>query len=89
VGEYPDVHEMKSHQAYYPLLWRVDAPATRQVCEAVWGGHVLDWSLLDYNRHARKSSGPGEVGSSFLQNTPVPFPASATTCPSPWLPFSR
>ena len=53
VGEYPDVHEVKDHQPYFPLLWRVDAAATRRLCEAMWGAHVLDWSLLDYNRHAR------------------------------------
>jgi len=76
VGEYPDVHEMKSHQAYYPLLWRVDAPATRQLCEAIWGGHVLDWSLLDYNRHAStKKPAPALWHHPFLENTPVPFPS--------------
>ena len=76
VGEYPDVHEMKSHQAYYPLFWRVDAAATRQLCEAIWGGHVLDWSLLDYNRHARtEKPAPALWDHPFLEKTPVPFPS--------------
>jgi pectate lyase len=78
VGEYPDIHEMKDHQAYYPLLWRVDAPATRQVCEAVWGGHVLDWSLLDYNRHAKTDMpAPALWNHPFLEKTPVPFASVA------------
>lgn len=78
VGEYADVHEMKSHQPYFPLLWRVDAPAARQVAEAMWGGHVLDWSLLDYNRHARtESPAPAQWDHVFRENTPVPFPSVA------------
>ncbi len=78
VGEYPDVHEVKNHQAYYPLLWRVDAPATRQLCEAIWGAHVLDWSLLDYNRHARtEKPAPALWDHPFLENTPVPFASVA------------
>ena len=55
VGEYADVHEQKNHQPYYPLFWRVDPAATREVIEAIWTSHVLDWSLLDYNRHATMS----------------------------------
>ena len=52
VGQYADVHELKGHQPYYSLMWRVDAPATRQLTEMIWAAHILDWSLLDYNRHA-------------------------------------
>lgn len=55
VGEYEDIHELKNHQAYVPLLWRVDPRATREVLEATWAIHVLDWTLLDYNRHASMS----------------------------------
>jgi len=74
VGEYADVHEMKSHEAYFPLLWRVDVPATRQLCEAIWGGHVLDWSLLDYNRHARtEKPAPALWDHPFRGDITVPF----------------
>ena len=76
VGEYPDVHEMKNHQAYCPLLWRVDAPDTERLLEAIWGGHVLDWSLLDYNRHARtEQPASAKWDHPFLENTSVPFPS--------------
>ena len=78
VGEYADVHEMKSHQPYFPLLWRVDAKAAKQVAESVWGGHVLDWTLLDYNRHARtENPAPVKWDAPFVENTPVPFPSVA------------
>ena len=76
VGEYADVHEQKNHQPYYSLFWRVDAPATRQLLEAIWGSHVLDWSLLDYNRHASlRKPAPAQWDQPFLENTPVPFPS--------------
>ena len=74
VGQYATVHEMKNHQAYFPLLWRVDTGSTRQLCEAIWGGHVLDWSLLDYNRHARTDKpAPALWDHPFRENIPVPF----------------
>ena len=76
VGEYADIHEQKNNQPYYSLFWRVDAPATRQLLEAIWGGHVLDWSLLDYNRHASlKKPAPAQWDHPFMENTPVPFPS--------------
>lgn len=78
VGEYADVHELKNHQAYYPLLWRVDARLTRQVLEGAWAIHVLDWSLLDYNRHASmaKPRRP-QWGHAFIENTDVPYASTA------------
>ncbi len=76
VGEYPDIHEMKDHQPYFPLLWRVNAHETRRLIEAIWGSHVLDWSLLDYNRHAHtEAPAPAQWNHPFLENTPVPFPS--------------
>ena len=78
VGEYRDIHEMKNHQPYYPLLWRVDAEGTRKLLEAVWATHVLDWSLLDYNRHA-KTEIPArpQWDHEFRENAEVPFPTEA------------
>ena len=51
VGQYDDVHELKSQQPYYQLMWRVDSQRTAELTETIWAAHVLDWSLLDYNRH--------------------------------------
>jgi len=79
VGEYPDIHEMKNHQPYYPLLWRVDAEGTRRLLEAVWAAHILDWSLLDYNRHAKTEElTPPQWDHAFRENVEVPFPTEAS-----------
>ena len=76
VGQYANIHEMKGHQPYYPLMWRVNPSATRQVMEAIWGGHILDWSLLDYNRHAKTDMpASAEWKHAFNETIEVPFPA--------------
>ena len=79
VGEYPDIHEMKNHQPYYPLLWRVDTEGTRRLLEAVWAAHILDWSLLDYNRHAKteKLVHP-QWDHAFREDVEVPFPTETS-----------
>ena len=76
VGQYADVHELKSHQPYYRLMWRVDADATRTLMEMIWAAHMLDWSLLDYNRHAStKRRLRPRWDHNFDQDVEVPFPA--------------
>jgi pectate lyase len=76
VGQGTDTHELKGHQPYYELMWRVDPKATRQLLEAVWAGHILDWSLLDYNRHASvKSPLRPQWDHPFNESVAVPFPA--------------
>ena len=76
VGQYADVHELKGHQPYYRLMWRVDAPATRQLTETIWAAHVLDWSLLDYNRHASVKKRPDPPWDhEFKEDIEVPFSA--------------
>lgn len=76
VGQYADVHELKSHQPYYRLMWRVDRDGAKQLMETVWAAHILDWSLLDYNRHGsvRKELRP-QWDHPFTQDIDVPFPA--------------
>jgi pectate lyase len=76
VGQYADAHELKGHQPYYRLMWRVDAQRTTTLMEMVWGAHILDWSLLDYNRHGsgRKNARP-QWDHAYRENVEVPFPA--------------
>jgi pectate lyase len=75
VGQYADVHELKSHQPYYRIMWRVNASATRKLMESVWMGHILDWSRLDYNRHASvKKPIARNWNHQFKANIEVPFP---------------
>jgi pectate lyase len=76
VGQYADVHELKGHQPYYRLMWRVNPKATRGLMETIWAAHVLDWSLLDYNRHAStKRKYPPPWDHDFRRDIEVPFPA--------------
>jgi pectate lyase len=76
VGQYADIHELKGHQPYYRLLYRVDPAATARLMAAVWATHILDWALLDYNRHAsvRKPAEP-KWDHPFRDDVTVPFPA--------------
>ena len=77
VGQGSDTHELKSHQPYYELMWRIDPDATRRLLEAIWATHILDWSRLDYNRHAsvqKQVRVPWHHA--FIQDIPVPFPAN-------------
>ena len=76
VGQYADVHELKGHQPYFRLMWRVDRDAARRLMEAIWAAHILDWSRLDYNRHAsvRRPAVP-QWSHAFDEGLGVPFPA--------------
>ncbi len=79
VGQYRLVHELKGQQPYYSLMYRVAPEATRQLQETIWATHVLDWSLLDYNRHANadKQLRPRWTHS-FADHVEVPFPAQGS-----------
>ena len=44
-------HELKCVYPYYELMWQVDPKRTQQMIENIWAGHVLDWAILDFNRH--------------------------------------
>lgn len=76
VGQYADVHELKSHQPYYRIMWRINPSATKKLLESIWMAHILDWSLLDYNRHASVTKPlKRNWNSKFYDNIEVPFPA--------------
>ena len=79
VGQGKDTHEMKGHHPYYRLMNRVAPKETERLMEAVWAGHILDWSLLDYNRHAnvRRTRRPA-WDHQFKEDIEVPFPASGS-----------
>jgi len=79
VGQYAGTHEMKSHRPYYRFMWEVDPEATRKLTGAVWATHILDWSLLDYNRHANTEK-PAEPrwNHEFAEDIEVPFPAKGS-----------
>ncbi|MCB1121300.1 MAG: hypothetical protein KJT03_07110 [Verrucomicrobiae bacterium] len=76
VGQYPNVHEMKAHGPYYDFLWQVDPDRTRKLMETIWAAHILDWRLLDYNRHASTETVLlPQWDHTFAEDIAVPFPA--------------
>ncbi len=75
VGQYAGTHETKGHQPYYRFMWDVDPESTRKLMGAIWATHILDWSRLDYNRHANteKDAVP-KWDHEFAAAIEVPFP---------------
>ena len=70
-------HELKHQQPYFSFMWKVDPAATKQLLRAIWGGHIIDWEKLDFDRHAHVYvlQAP-KWEASFKFNTPVPFPTA-------------
>ena len=54
-------HELKNNFPYYEFLWEVDAEATQRMLEAIWNAHIMDWDVLDINRHGEYNSEPGHL----------------------------
>ena len=51
-----DAHEFKYHFPYYELMYEVDPEATIQFLRGLWNAHVVDWGVLDMNRHGSWSN---------------------------------
>ncbi|MCS7463509.1 hypothetical protein N0M98_25715 [Paenibacillus doosanensis] len=46
-------HELKCHYPYYELMNRVNPEETARYIEALWAGHITDWSNLEFSRHGQ------------------------------------
>jgi pectate lyase len=76
VGEREHYHELKGHLPFLDILWQVNPKATQTLLQQIWGAHILNWSLLDYNRHGSiTKSVVVPWDHSFNARAPVPFPA--------------
>ncbi len=65
-------HEFKNNFPFYELMWEVDNEATTEFLRAFWNAHILDWSMLDMNRHGRYGLEMGDLwGNEFTH--PEPF----------------
>ncbi len=74
VGDPTFTHELKTHQPYFQLMWRVNPVATQEILERFWAGHITDWSHLDYDRHAATQVPlPINWNHKFSENINVPF----------------
>lgn len=54
-------HELKNNFPYYEFLWEVDSLATRNMLRAMWNAHIMDWTVLDMNRHGPYDSEMGPL----------------------------
>ena len=46
-------HEFMNHLPYYGLMHEIDPDYTNRFLGLLWSGHVVDWSRLEIDRHAR------------------------------------
>lgn len=60
-GDKAQVHELKCHYPDYALMWETDSAATNRYVEAMWNAHMIDWSILDFNRHGPYDTPRGPV----------------------------
>ena len=73
-------HELKHHYPYYELMWQVNPAATRRYLEGVWAAQVLQWDILDFNRHGRYGgTSLGELWDHEYVGGPVPFEGKGLT----------
>ena len=66
------VQELKCHYPHYELMWQTDPDKTRSLIEHIWSGHILDWSNLDFNRHATPTP-TGDLWDQAYEGSPVFF----------------
>ncbi len=55
------VHELKCHYPFYDFMWEVNSEAFTRYVEALWNAHILDWSILDFNRHGEYDKPMGKL----------------------------
>lgn len=66
-------HELKSHYPFYELMWEVNPSATRRFLEEFWNAHILQWDILDMNRHGAYEAPRGDLWENEYVGGPVPF----------------
>lgn len=54
-------HELKNHFPLYSFMWEVDQESTRKMLKAIWNAHILNWNLLDLNRHGNYNLEMGKL----------------------------
>jgi len=72
-------HEYKHHYPYYELMWQANPTATRQLVEAAWSAHVINWENLDFNRHGKYGGHTEKVWDHMYQGGKVPFAGKGLT----------
>ncbi len=78
VGE-QNHHELKFHFPFYEFLHEINPEATEKYLRACWNAHVLDWGILDMNRHGRYEKPLGDLWDSQFKDPDPFFEASGLT----------
>lgn len=71
-GDKAMAHELKFHLPFYQFMWEVDSVATERCIKAFWNAHIMDWRILDMNRHGSYGRAMGELWDSEFE-APEPF----------------
>jgi pectate lyase len=72
-------HELKNNFPFYEFMWEVDPDATRRMLRAMWNAHILDWTVLDMNRHAEFNTEMGRLWDHEFEQQPPFFEARGLT----------
>ena len=74
-----DTHELKHNFPFYELMWRVNPDATAKFIRAFWNAHILDWEILDMNRHGGYGKAMGALWDSSFTGAPPFFEGRGLT----------
>lgn len=72
-------HEFKCSYPFYGFMWEVDRAATEKFLKAFWNAHILDWAVLDMNRHGRYVRPMGKLWDSEFRGAEPFFPGDGLT----------
>ena len=74
-----NIHELKHNFPFYELMWEVNPEATAQFIRAFWNAHILDWDVLDMNRHGSYGRSMGDLWDSEFTGAPPFFAGRGLT----------
>lgn len=72
-------HELKCHYPFYEFMWEVNPTATKRFLEAFWNAHILQWDILDMNRHGAYETRMGHLWDNEYKGGPVFFVGKGLT----------
>ena len=72
-------HELKTNFPYYEFLWSVDEEATRKMLRAIWNAHILNWNVLDLNRHGEYNAPVGKLWEHDFDQPPAFYEGEGLT----------
>ena len=74
-----NIHELKHCFPFYEFMWEVNPEATARFIRAFWNAHILDWDILDMNRHGSYGRSMGDLWNSEFTGAPPFFAGRGLT----------